>query len=123
MNINKLVPTISNKQLIYLLDNWIVNWIWVNWQNLEDLILSIIETTYRFNKTKSMSLLCDLRQLSYFHDIMYTFKLGFYYSNLWLAYKVYLLIDWDVWYRRIWVFIWIFLILNKFWKINYETIT
>ena len=119
MKLEKLVPILSVKQIEYFTENGIINWIWIKWKNIEDVILDIIKATYRFEEEQSHSLLFDLRQLADYHDIMYTFKLWFNHSNLWLAYKVYKLIDWDVLRRRIGVFIGILIILNKYWKENY----
>lgn len=119
MNINKLVKPISNNDLIYFLDNWVINWIWIRGENLENLVLSMIQTTYKFDESQSYSLLVDIRTLSYYHDIFYSYRLGFYYSNLWFCYKLYKLIDWDVWYRRIAVFLGVLFLLNKYWKENY----
>jgi hypothetical protein len=119
MKLEKLVPIMSNTQIEYFMKNWIINGIWIRWQNLEGIIIDIIRATYRFDEDKSWGLLWDIRQLCFYHDIMYTFKLGFYYSNWWLACKVFKLIDWDIFRRRILVFIWIIIILNKYGKKNY----
>lgn len=120
MKLENLVPILSETQIFYLIENDIINWIWIKWENLDYVVLEIIRTTYRFDENKSFQLLWDIKQLAFYHDIMYFYRFWFYYSNLWFAYKVYKLIDWDIWYRRILVFITILFILNKYWKISYK---
>ena len=120
MKLEKLVPVLDEKTILYLYDNKIINWIWIEGENLENVVLDIIRKTYKFDEWQSFRLLWDIKQIAYYHDIMYTFKLWFYYSNIRFAYKVFYLIDWDIWYRRLWVFIWIILLLNKYWKVSYN---
>jgi hypothetical protein len=118
--IQKIIPyKINDYQVEYLRNAWIINWIGWNWQNIETILLHLIKWAYGFDNNKSKKLLWDIRVLSYYHDIDYFFKMWFYRANFLFAYRLLKLLHWDKWYHRIWIFLFTFFMLNKFWKKYY----
>ena len=111
--------TISEKQIAILKEIWLVNWIWGQWQNIEELLLNIIKWAYWFDNNKANKLLDDIRQLSIIHDLSYSFKLWFHTSNYLFAKRLFMLLHWDKWYSRVCIFIFTLWVLNKYWKEYY----
>ena len=118
--INKILPyTLTNNQVFYLKEAWIINWIWGQWQNIEKTILDIIKGFYNYDDTKANDLLEDIRAIANIHDISYSFKLGFYKSNFLFAYRLFKLLHWEKLYSRIGIMTFTFFLLNKYWKKYY----
>jgi hypothetical protein len=118
--IDKIIPyKINDYQVEYLRNAWIINWIGWNWQNIETILLNVIKWAYGFDNNKSKKLLWDIRILSYYHDIDYFFKMWFYKANFKFSYRLFKLLYWDTIINRIWIFLFAFYVLNKYWKDYY----
>lgn len=116
----KILPyTLTNNQIDYLTKAGIINWIWWQNSNIEKLILDIIKWYFNFDSDKANNLLDDIRQISYCHDIDFSFKNWFYKSNLKFAYRLFKLLHWTKFNERLWIFIFVFYLLNKEWREYY----
>ena len=118
--IKKILPyTLTNNQIDYLVKAGIINWIGWEWFNIEKLILDIIKAYFNYDDIKANKLLDDIRQIANIHDIDYFFRNWFYISNLKFAYRLFKLLHWTSLINRIWIFIFVFYILNKEWRKYY----
>ena len=118
--IQKILPyTLTNNQVFYLKEAWIINWIWWEWSNIEELLFNVIKWAYWFDNEKAQELLDDIKLISYPHDIDFFFKNWFIKSNIKYAYRLFKLLYWEKLLNRIGIMIFTFFLLNRYWKKYY----
>lgn len=102
-----------------LLSCWIANGIGGSGKNIEKTILALVEQIPWYDPDKAQSLVSDIKELSFEHDIQFRLKLGFYWSNYKFSRKLYHLTNWWL-SKRFLVFLWVLYTLNKYWKPFYN---
>jgi len=105
-----------------LLSIWIINWCWWKWWvNFSEKLNDYIVLLPKYNQEKWRKLIEDIKEFCHEHDIDYRFKKWFYYANYKFAYKIFkLLKSWVCLNDRIWLFILVFTLLNKYWEKYYK---
>ena len=102
-----------------LLSCWIANGIGGSGNNIEKTILALVEQIPWYDPDKAQSLVSDIKELSFEHDIQFRLKLGFYISNYKFARKLYYLTHWGK-AKKFLVFLSVLYTLNKYWKPFYN---
>ena len=97
----------------HLREAQIINGIGGEGENIEWILMENIKLITRYDKDKAESLLNDIRELSYDHDLQYFLKLGFYKSNYKFAKKLFHLLHWSP-LKRFAIACIAFIILNRF---------
>ena len=114
---------ISQAKIEELKAKWIINWIGWEWAYLRPILESIIELPY-FDTEKYTKLLNDFEDTAVnLHDIDYYIwwnYLDFTIANIKLAYRTYKLLTWTNWYKRVGIFILVFIVTQKFWKKHFS---
>lgn len=129
--INKLLRyKFNRKERRFLAHEGFINWCWGKWWfNFSDSILYTIKQLKWYNQEFLKKLLLDLELLCWEHDIDFTLwgtKWDFRKANFIFAYKIFKLTSWKRWrhfFGRIWLFLVIYILLNRhgkkyfaFWK-------
>jgi hypothetical protein len=100
--IETIIPQpLTPMQLDYAILASLYNGIGTEDMNLDDIIDLAIKKIPHFDKEKRDQLELDLEQLACRHDIEWRYKLGFYRSNIRLAYGVWRLFHWAGGWTRI----------------------
>lgn len=102
--------------------DWYINGCWWEWGFRFDRYLKeILEQEKLFNSEFAPELYRDLRIICLCHDRSFHYKKGFYLSNFWMARDIFILTHKFVWiFWRLWLAIWLFILLCKFWKTYYK---
>ena len=103
----------------------IANWIWWEWYNLDNILFSIVELPY-FDTKKSKKLIRKIdNNLSVPHDlefyIWWTY-IDFTVSNLKFALWLFKILHWTTIWKRLWITLAVFWILQKFGKKHFNFI-
>jgi hypothetical protein len=96
--------------------DWHINWCGWEWINIDDFLREGIHKLKEYDKDLSDKLYEDIRIICLLHDRNYFLKKWFYYSNFLMARDIFLLLNWTSFFDRLFISIWLFFILNKFWK-------
>lgn len=118
INKYKKLLKLNKADIKYLKKKWIINWIWWKWVSLEPIIRKIINLPY-FKKEKFNDLYNDIEELSYYHDLDYYiwwWYFKFVRANFLFSYRLYRHLKWTTWTKRIFVFLFIFYILQIYGK-------
>lgn len=113
----------NRKERRFLRAQWYINWCGWKWGfSFSKIMTGIIESLKWFKREFYRQLLIDLEILCWEHDIDFTLggtKWDFRKANFRFAYKVYKITSWAKWlsfFKRIWLAILIYKLLNKNWK-------
>ena len=104
--------------------DWIINGCggqgWFNFDEMLDFFIEKVEKFEWYNVYKLPDLITDLRVLCSEHDLDFHYKKWFYKSNFIFAWGVARLIqNWTSFTEKIWVFILLFTLMNKYSKKYY----
>lgn len=102
-----------------LLSCWIANGIGGAGNNIEKTILALVEQIPWYDPDKAQSLVSDIKELSFEHDIQFRLQLGFYISNYKFARKLYYLTHWGK-AKKFLVFLWVLYTLCVYGKPFYN---
>lgn len=102
-----------------LLSCWIANGIGGEWNNIEKTIIALVELIPWYDPDKAQSLVNDIKELSFEHDIQYRLQSGFYWSNYKFSRKLYRLTHWGK-AKRFLVFLSVLYTLNTYGKPFYN---
>ena len=109
---------LQTKEINILKKAWIINWIGWKGGSLEPIIKDIMNLPY-FNNDRYKELIEDIEKISWWHDLDY-YIWGWYYkftkANLVFSMRFYKLLGWTKWYKRLWIVIFTFYVLQKYGK-------
>lgn len=122
--INKIL-TLHKTNLIELETleiDWYINGCGGQWGfNFDRYLKEILENEKLFKEEKRPELYRDLRIICLCHDRAFHYKKGFYLSNYRMARDIFILTHKFVWFfLRLWLAVWFFILLCKFWKTYYK---
>ena len=109
---------LTEKDIKVLRDKKIVNWIWGENASLKHIIDDILDLPY-FEADKYQELFEDIERISIWHDISYFIPwnyLDFTKANIIFSWRLYKLLCWTRWYKRIWIAMITFIVLQIHWK-------
>lgn len=112
---------LSEEEIEALKSCWIINWCWGEWSfSFDKFIENNIEYIPYFDNDKKQELLCDLKRICYEHDLEYRLHYGFTRANWSMCNKVRKLLYWITPFKRIWIVILLFAMLQRHWKDFYN---
>ena len=109
---------LQTKEVDALKKAWIINWIGWKGATLEPIINDIMDLPY-FDSDRYKELRQDIEKISRWHDLDYTIwwsYCNFMKANLIFCIRLYNLLGWTKWYKRLWVVIFTFYILQTYGK-------
>ena len=111
----------SEKQIEEMKKSWIINGCgWKGWVDFSEIIKIFFEKFENFKNEKNLELWSDIEKLCFEHDYDFYIWKNFKKSNFDFAFWVFRLIkSWTNFLERFLIFVIIFFLLNKYWKIYY----
>lgn len=109
---------LSKQDIENLKNERIINWIWPKGLSFEPILESIKSLPY-FDSDRYQELYEDIQYISYKHD--FEFYIGWSYwdfttSNFKFAINLYKLLYWTKWYKKAGISIFVFIVLEIYWK-------
>jgi hypothetical protein len=111
---------LTEREKIALFEAWIINGIGGEWQNIEAVLRANIELLPWYDNNKADSLFKDIQELAVEHDIQFKFKMWFRYSNYKFAKKLFHILHWSSFWKRLAVAIIAYILLTRYWKKFYN---
>lgn len=117
---DKIYKKLTSNHIRLLKEAWIVNGCW--WKggwNFDKIIYDSILLLPNFNKEKADKLFEDIQKICCSHDIAFFLQLWFTTSNYKMAKDIFHLLHWTHFWQRLSIWIIVFILLQKHWKVYY----